>query len=303
MSAKGLYYYDINDNPLKHTSLINTVANNMDGYTTRQIRQAKLARETMKKLGFPSDEDYKWIVRTGIIKNCPVTVEDITTATDIFGPDLHSLKGKTTWRQPPAVQVEHVDVPQQIYDRNKDVVLVTDFMFIQGLPFLVTLSTNLNLIALEYSSKLESANIVKGTGKAIQIYVNKGMRVITAMTDLQFDPVWGLLGSTDQNLAAAHEHVLAIERKIRLIKEQFQALRSTLPFQTLPSRIIIEGVVFCVMMLNALPSKNGVSDYFSPREIMTRTKLDYNKHCKIPFGTFCQVFQDNNPSNTDAERK
>lgn len=66
--------------------------------------------------------------------------------------------------------------------------------------------------------------------------------------------------------------------------------------------MIIDGVVFCVMMLNAIPSKNGVSAYFSPREIMTRTKLDYNKHCKIPFGTYCQVFQDNTPSNTDAER-
>lgn len=54
-------------------------------------------------------------------------------------------------------------------------------------------------------------------------------------------------------------------------------------------------------MLNAVPSKNVASDYFSPCEIMTNTKLDYIKHCKVPFGTYCQVFQHNDPSNTDAE--
>ena len=35
---------------------------------------------------------------------------------------------------------------------------------------------------------------------------------------------------------------------------------------------------------------------------MTGTTLDYAKHCKIPVGSYCQVFQDNHPSNTDKER-
>ena len=45
-----------------------------------------------------------------------------------------------------------------------------------------------------------------------------------------------------------------------------------------------------------------VSEVYSPREIMTNTRLDYSKHCKIPFGSYCHVFQDNQPSNTDRER-
>ena len=36
----------------------------------------------------------------------------------------------------------------------------------------------------------------------------------------------------------------------------------------------------------------GVSKVYSPRTIMTGTTLDYAKHCKIPFGSHCQVFQD-----------
>lgn len=153
------------------------------------------------------------MVKTGIIKNCPITVEDINIATDIFGLDLHSLKGTTTCGQPPAVQVEQVDVPSQIYERNKDMVLVADFMFVTGLPFLVTLSTDLNLITLDFSPKLDANNIVWGMGKANQVYLNRGMRVVTATADLQLNPARGLLGSMDLNLAAAQEHVPAIERK------------------------------------------------------------------------------------------
>ena len=35
---------------------------------------------------------------------------------------------------------------------------------------------------------------------------------------------------------------------------------------------------------------------------MTNTTLDFKQHCAIPFGSYCQVFQDNSPSNTPKER-
>mmetsp|Transcript_3573 Transcript_3573/g.6937 ORF Transcript_3573/g.6937 Transcript_3573/m.6937 type:complete len:275 (+) Transcript_3573:1941-2765(+) len=255
-----------------HTELINTVRENMEGYSRTQVQRAKLARETAKMLGFPSDDDYKWLVRTGIIKNCPITVEDISIATDIFGPDVHAIKGKTTRRQPPRVRVDRLEVPAEIYRRCQNIILVTDFMFVAGLPFLVTLSTELNLVTVEFTPRMDEDTMIKGLKKAIQVYHNKGMQVTTTIADNQFDPARGLLGTTDLNLAAAGEHVPAIERKIRTIKERFRALRSTLPFRLLPSRFIIDGIVFCTLILNAIPTRNGISDYFSPREIITSTK-------------------------------
>ena len=38
------------------------------------------------------------------IKNCPVTVEDVSIAEKIFGPDVSSLKGKSTRRKPKPVR-------------------------------------------------------------------------------------------------------------------------------------------------------------------------------------------------------
>ena len=93
-----------------------------------------------------------------------------------------------------------------------------------------------------------------------------------------------------------------IECWIRLVKEWFRALKSTLPYKLIPGRVIVEAISFCVTWLNAFPTKTGVSKHYSPRTIMTGTTMDFLKHCTTPFGSYCQVFQDNQPSNTAKER-
>ncbi len=46
-------------------------------------------------IGSPSEKDYKGMVSSNIIKNCPITVSDVTKAQNIFGPDLANVQGKT----------------------------------------------------------------------------------------------------------------------------------------------------------------------------------------------------------------
>ena len=48
----------------------------------------------------------KMMIRKNIIQNFPVTVEDIEMAEKIFGPDVSTLKVKTT-RQRPKVVVNY----------------------------------------------------------------------------------------------------------------------------------------------------------------------------------------------------
>ena len=43
------------------------------------------------------------MIRQNIIHNFPVTVEDIEIGGNVFGPDVPSLKGKTTRQKPKAV--------------------------------------------------------------------------------------------------------------------------------------------------------------------------------------------------------
>ncbi len=57
-----------------------------------------------------------------------------------------------------------------------------------------------------------------------------------------------------------------------------------------------------VLWLNNFTPKSGVSDIYSPRQIVLGTKLDMKKHCKIEFGAYAQVFVDASITNTMRER-
>jgi hypothetical protein len=57
-----------------------------------------------------------------------------------------------------------------------------------------------------------------------------------------------------------------------------------------------------VLWLNAFPPSSGVSSTYSPRTIMTGTTLDYNKHCRLPFGAYVETHEDNGATNTMVER-
>jgi hypothetical protein len=75
---------------LDRTLLMQTVQENFEGYMKREILQAKEAHQAQAMIGSPSEPDYKGMVSSNTIKNCPITVSDVTNAQNIFGPDLAS---------------------------------------------------------------------------------------------------------------------------------------------------------------------------------------------------------------------
>jgi hypothetical protein len=105
------------------------------------------------------------------------------------------------------------------------------------------------------------------------------------------------------NTMAAKENIPEVECKIRLIKEQGRGiLKNTLTFKKMPRLMLIELVYHMVLWLNAFPAKSGVPETLSPRMIVFRHKLDFVKHCKLPFGTYCEVHDELTPMNTVVTR-
>jgi hypothetical protein len=49
----------------------------------RQIKDAEVARSLYSKLNYPSWKDFKWIIWSNQIKDCPVTVKHVDTALTI----------------------------------------------------------------------------------------------------------------------------------------------------------------------------------------------------------------------------
>ena len=60
----------------------------------------------------------------------------------------------------------------------------------------------------------------------------------------------------------------------------------------------IEFNYFVTIWLNAFPAKSGVSETFSPREIILRWIMDAKNHCIVIPGSYCEVHNEPNPSNT-----
>ena len=58
------------------------------------------------------------------------------------------------------------------------------------------------------------------------------------------------------------------------------------------------GVMEMVRWLNTFPPKGGVSTEYSLWTIMMGQPIDYNRHCKMTFGSYCQASQQNTPTNT-----
>ena len=51
-----------------------------------------------------------------------------------------------------------------------------------------------------------------------------------------------------------------------------------------------------VFLLNLFPPADGVSATLSPRSLVTGFQLDYNKHCRLEFGTYVQTHEEHDKS-------
>ena len=298
-----LHCADIADLPAAAAAMfVNTVAQNYEGYTKREVLKAHEARRFQRMIGAPSERDYQGLVREKLIANCPVTVTDVHNAHQLFGPDLANLRGKTVRRSPEHVAVDYIDLPLSFLDRHRNVTVTADIMFVNGLPFLITLSRAINLVTIEFASTRTAANLTKLLTRVVDVYAAAGFKVQTVLMDMEFQCLQPLMPQIIVNTTAANEHVAEIERRIRVVKERARGIINTLPYPRLPKRMIVELMHFVTMWLNSFPVKGGISQKYSPRELITRRRLDAKLHCKAEFGAYCEVHDEPSPSNTMQRR-
>ena len=70
--------------------------------------------------------------------------------------------------------------------------------------------------------------------------------------------------------AAAQEHVPDIERTIRTIKERFRCQYARMPFKRIPILMVEKLAQECAKWRNLFPPKGGISQYYSPVNILYR---------------------------------
>jgi hypothetical protein len=175
-------------------------------------------------------------------------------------------------------------------------------MFVNGVPFLVSVARGLNLVTAEFTPSRTAKQLALGITWMIDLYARGGFQVGTVLMDNEFEKLQNCVPILAINTTATKEHVPEVERKIRLIKERGRGIQNTLPFKKMPRLMLIELVYHMVLCLNSFPSNSAVYETLSPRAIVYRHKLDFAKHCKSPFGTYCKVHDELAPTNTMVTR-
>lgn len=297
-SDRGLYYMDTaaaNDNGL---ALVNTVADNRSRYTRRAYSRAVYARKLQAIIGRPNTRHYMDIVDRNLLPNCPISRHDIAAAEDIFGPDVGSLKGKTVRRPVPHASTKLIDVPLPLMKQYQNVTLAGDIMFVNRIPFFVTISHSIRFGTAEMLANRQASTILTAIKQVRNVYAQRGFRITTMILDGEFETLRGDLASLQIALqTASHDdHVPEIERHIRTLKERTRCIYNTLPFKRLPARIVIEMVYASTFWLNAFPHPDGVSNVLSPRSIVTGLSIDFHHHCRLEFGAYAQVHEDHDNS-------
>ena len=221
--------------------MVETVRKNYDGFTKEQVMRAAEVRDAMAMMAHPSEDKFKkHVVSSGhVVKNFNLTLQDIANANALFGLDRGNLKGKTVQQTPGKVRPEYISIPRDLYERIKNVTLTADVMFVNGAPFLMTLSRKIRLVTAKYLQPWMAKQLGSLLTKVVNLYARGGFTVCTILMDQEFDKVTDLLPNVEVNTTAACEHIAEIKRMHRTIKEHARRTRAMLPFAHLPKPIVI----------------------------------------------------------------
>jgi hypothetical protein len=171
-------------------------------------------------------------------------------------------------------------------------------MFVNKIPFFVTISCYLKFGSVEMIQNKQPKTILTALTQVRRAYMRRGFNITTILMDYEFEPLCGDLAAMQitLNTVINDEHVPDIERHIRTLKERTRCIYNTLPFRWMPARMIIEMVKASNFWLNCFPPSDGISSTLSPRALVLGTPIDYVKHCQLEFGTYAQVHEDHDNS-------
>jgi hypothetical protein len=257
-------------------------------------------------LRYPSWKDFGWIVQSIQIKDCPVTVDHVDVAFEIWGKIIAALKGKTTRHKPILVTRDFVKVPTEILRLHRDVVLTLDIFFINKVPFFLTMRRRICFTAVNHLANRTITEFFKAFMEIYQYYLRRGCRNTIVHADGEFAPLTPLIASMPAgpllNLASPKDHVPEIERRVRVVKERCRAARHGLPFTRIPKLLTIHIVLNSFTLLNFFPPRGENSNTLSPKTILSGESLDYKKHLSLQLGQYCQVHEESIPRNIQLPR-
>ena len=307
----GLYMFRRQPRQLKHKlsgySFLTLTAANMSQFNKSEIDRAEKAKRLHASLRYPGYKCFFWLLRNHKIKECKIDLEDAKRALHIYGPNVDVPKGKTVRQKSSKInEMDTVDVPEQLINNNKNVYLYADFMYVQGIPILTMISSGYNFRMVDpfpHKNKANQNDRVAGLKRVVQIYKNRGLRVVQIAADNEFECVRDDLSPVYLNITAVEEHVNEVEQSIRTIKEQTRCQIHHLPFRNYPCMLTMGAVIFAIKALNSESGMSSLSKDLFPMTLITGMAPPiYNTLMELSYGDYVQTHNAKEVTNTTTER-
>ena len=138
-------------------------------------------------------------------------VEDVDVDLNIWGKNIPELKGNTTQSKPNTVARDSVKIPVDLMKLHKEVFLTVYILFVNKIPFFLTLSRKICFTAVNHLAKCLVPQIFTAFKEIYQYYLHRGFRITALHPDREFAPFQALIASIPGgpiiNMAITNEHV------------------------------------------------------------------------------------------------
>ena len=134
-----------------------------------------------------------------------------------------------------------VSIPHELWDTQHDVCLYIDIMYVNGMPFLTTISKNIMYHTTMWVADHTAPTIAFLVESILKLYHQAGFQVTEVCTDHEFKPVLQVLQDSGwsfmTNLANPQEHVPEAEHNHLFLKEHIHATYHGIPYKMLPQTV------------------------------------------------------------------
>ena len=182
-----------------------------------------------------------------------------------------------------------------------------DRLTVDSLKFMTTISHDLYCRTDQCIAEAKSANFEECLTQIYRVYKKAGLIIIEIHYGNEFNKAMNNFAAAQDpiiimNYANTKEHVPRAERNNRTIRERVRASYYQMPYKHLPRILVKYMVSEAARKLNYFPAKHGISKYYSPRMIVHKENIDYDKHCKFVLGEYVQAHDKPLIKNTNAPR-